>query len=424
MTFPSPHNDGSPDRPASSSSIDPPANAGHPLESGSSQSLRRDRWAGWLQVAGAAGIAISILAAAVLAGFAVLAFVEGGPSAALGPGIQAIAVGIVGALGIPLLYWATRGSTKPLGPVSSLTWLLSLGLFSAGLALGGLAFNRGLLPWLLGPAAHLMASAGPVLFTASLVLRSGPVISHRRRWGHFLAGLWVAPPLALVLELFALVPTGVLVLLGLAATEGGRSALQDLAGADLNTEADLLNLLSQVLSQPIVLVVAIAFLAGLVPLIEEAVKTLTVWPLIPRRPPASQAFLGGALGGCGYALFESLLLAQPGEAWVSTMVARAGTPLIHAFATGLVSWGLIEAATYGRWLRLPALYLLAVGLHGSWNLFAAGISLAGLSVESGGEILSPAAAGILSYSGLLVLLGLSTISAAGLISIPRWLAGR
>ena len=104
---------------------------------------------------------------------------------------------------------------------------------------------------------------------------------------------------------------------------------------------------------------------------------------------ARYAFLGGALGGAGYAFFESLFLPQPGEEWAITMVARAGTPLIHAFNTGLVCWGLAEGVRRRRWLLAAGAYVLAVGLHGMWNLAAIGIGLASIGAESSASSLGP-----------------------------------
>jgi hypothetical protein len=226
------------------------------------------------------------------------------------------------------------------------------------------------------------------------------------------------------LELLALIPAAVLVFLGLAVSERGLSVLQAMAGADLTSDADLDRLLSSLITQPVVVGVAIGFLAAIVPLIEEAIKSVSIWPVLARRPSVGEGFLGGVLAGSGYALFESLLLAQPGEDWVSSMVARAGTPLIHAFGTGLVSWGLIEAIVNRRPLRLLALYLTAVGFHGIWNFTALAVALSGFSLEVGAGVISPAGAGLVALAGLLVLLSLSAVALVGIVALPRWLARR
>jgi len=378
----------------------------------------------WLILGGAIGIGGSLIAAAVVAGLAVLAYFQGGEAAALGPGIQAISLVAAGVLGLPLLYWAAHGSNRPARRIHWAVGPLAGMMFFGGLALGGFAFSRGTAQWVLGPVAHLMAAGGPVVFTAFLALRQGPILSNRRGWGHFLGGLWAAPPIALILELLALIPAAVLVFLGLAVSERGLSVLQAMAAADLTSDSDFNQLLGGLISEPVVLGVAIAFLAAVVPLIEESVKSVSIWPVIQRRPSVGQAFLGGVLAGSGYALFESLLLAQPGANWVSSMVARAGTPLIHAFGTGLVSWGLIEAIVNRRPLRLLALFLMAVGFHGIWNFTALLVALSGFSMEIGAGVISPEGAKLVALSGLLVLLSLSAVALVGLVGLPRWLAKR
>jgi hypothetical protein len=392
-----------------------------PCSANDSESRQRSIW---LILGGAIGIGGSLVAAAVVAGLAVLAYFQGGEAAALGPGIQAISLVAAGVLGLPLLYWAAHGSNRPARRIHWAVGPLAGMMFFGGLALGGFAFSRGTAQWVLGPVAHLMAAGGPVVFTAFLALRQGPILSNRRGWGHFLGGLWAAPPIALILELLALIPAAVLVFLGLAASERGLSVLQAMAAADLTSDSDFNQLLGGLLSEPVVLGVAIAFLAAVVPLIEESVKSVSIWPVIQRRPSVGQAFLGGVLAGSGYALFESLLLAQPGADWVSSMVARAGTPLIHAFGTGLVSWGLIEAIVNRRPLRLLALYLTAVGFHGIWNFTALAVALSGFSLEVGAGVISPAGAGLVALAGLLVLLSLSAVALVGIVALPRWLARR
>ncbi len=297
-------------------------------------------------------------------------------------------------------------------------WVLAMLLYPLALVLGTLAFEVGTLPRVLGPIAHIIAAGAPVLLVASITLARGPLTSARRRWAHLLAGSWVTPPLSLFLELLMLVPFGLLMILGLFLIPESQSLLQELAAIDLSSEAELIDLTERLLTQPIVILLGVGLLSGAVPLIEELLKTITIWPLLGKPMSARYAFLGGALGGAGYALFESLFLPQPGEDWVITMVARAGTPLIHAFNTGLVCWGLAEGVQRKRWLFSAGTYILAVGLHGMWNLAAIGIGLAGLGIESDASSLGPSLLNAVGYLGLLGLLGLTVGSLAGLIWLP------
>jgi hypothetical protein len=333
-------------------------------------------------------------------------------------GVEAASFFAIGALGAPAIYWGVKGpadrAVRRTGPL----WILALLLYPLALVLGVLAFEVGTFPRILGPFAHILAAGAPVLLVVSIAISRGPLFSARRRWAHFLAGLWVTPPLSLVLEFFALVSIGILMIVGLTLSPDGQTLLQELIVLELSSESELLDLATRLITQPVVILLGVGLLSGAVPLIEELLKSLTIWPLLMRPMTAGQAFLGGTLGGAGYALFESLFLPQAGDEWVITMVARAGTPLIHAFNTGLVCWGLAEGVSRKRWLFFGGTYILAVGLHGMWNLAAMGIGLSGLGVESGPGYLDPSLMSTIGYLGLLGLLGLAVGSLAGLIWLP------
>lgn len=371
----------------------------------------RDAWDRFLIIAGSLGLGLSLLIATALAVFSLF----GQQPIALG--VEAAAFLTLGLLGAPAIYWGIKGSAERAVLKPGRFWILALLLYPLALGLGMLAFEAGTLPRVLGPIAHILAAGSPVLFVVSISLSRGPRLSARRRWAHFLAGLWVTPPLSLTLELISLVPLGLIMIMGLALTPEGVSILQELLAIEIGSEQQM-DMLGRLLSQPIVILLGVGLLAGIVPIIEELLKSLTVWPLLRNPLTAGQAFLGGTLGGAGYSLFESLFLPQAGEEWVLTMLARAGTPLIHAFNAGLVCWGLAEGVRRKRWLFSAGTYLLAVGLHGMWNLSAIGIGLSGLGLESGPGYLDPGLMNALGYLGLLGLLGLAAGSLAGLIWLP------
>lgn len=373
---------------------------------------KRDTWDRILIIAGSLGLGLSLLLATILGA---LSFFARQPIAM---GVEAASILAVGMLGAPAIYWGAKGSTHRAVRRPAPAWILALLLYPLALFLGILAFEVGTLPRLLGPIAHILAAGAPVLFVVSVSLSRGPLFSARRRWAHFLAGLWVVPAFSLFLEMVALVLVGLLMFVGLALTPDGQSLLQELLAIEIASEQDITELATRLLLQPIVILLGIGMLSGAVPLIEESLKSLTIWPLLRRPMTAGQAFLGGALGGAGYALFESLFLPQAGDDWVITMIARAGTPLIHAFNTGLVSWGLAEGVRRKRWLFAAGAYILAVGLHGMWNLSAIGIGLSGLGVDVGPDYLDPLLMSAMGYLGLLGLLGLTVGSLAGLIWLP------
>lgn len=378
----------------------------------------RDGWDQVLLIGGSLGVAINLLGAALLAGLAAVTLVSGDAGEALLPTVQGFALLVIAALGVPAIYWGATGRRRRSVERPWPAWILALVLFPLSLGMGTLAFNLEVLPGLFGPAAHVLAAGAPVLFVVSIVLRRGSPLSARRRWGHFLAGLWGSPPLSILVELLALIPTLVVLILGAAASPDLLLLLQSSALGDPSSEAELMQAASDLLSQPLVIAILLGYLALLVPMIEEVLKSITIWPLLRGPLTANQAFVGGALGGAGYALFESLFLAQPGADWLATMLARTGTPLIHAFNTGLVSLGLYMAFKRRKWLRLPVFYGLAVALHGLWNFLALGVGLAGYGIEPTPVLTSTAPLmtfGLVGVAGLFVL---GCVALSGLLLLP------
>lgn len=384
----------------------------------SSEPRRWDLWDVSLLLLALGGTAIGFLACLALAAMAILPAWHGEVMDTFFPVWAGTAFGALGVLGLPALYWSARsllGGPQPAPSPPRPVWKLGVALFPVSLSLGYLAFETEALPQEFGLLAHLLAAGAPVLATAALALQLGPPISIRRRWGHFLAGLWVVPPVSLLLELLALIPVILLLVVGLSASADGRILLNLLAESPVTSEADVQQLLMELLSQPWLILLFGGYIILLVPLLEEGLKTMAVWPLLGRRPPPSQAFLGGLLGGVGYALFESLFLPQPGGDWAATMLARGGTPLIHGLCTALSTWGLFEMANARRWGRTVAAYVGAVALHGMWNLGALTLGISGLWPASGPLLLGldrGRAVGLVSSAWLVVL---SLLSLGGLI---------
>jgi hypothetical protein len=118
-----------------------------------------------------------------------------------------------------------------------------------------------------------------------------------------------------------------------------------------------------------------AFLIIFVPMVEEAIKTIGVWPVIRRGFTPYQAFIGGAIAGAGYGLFEAFFLGQPGVTWVPVMIARAGATMMHMITTALTSLGIARARESGRWSDALRYYFVAVFLHSLWNISALGVGV-------------------------------------------------
>jgi hypothetical protein len=226
------------------------------------------------------------------------------------------------------------------------------------------------------------------------------------------------PVIALFLEALLLIPTLIVIGAGLSASPQGRQFLELLADQVPWSSASLRERVRDLLLQPWVILITLGYIAVLVPLLEEAVKTLAIWPLLRRKLTTAEAFIGGALAGAGYALFEALFMTQPGADWTAAAIGRGGATLMHAFTAGLSSWGLATAVASRRWSRLALAYFVAVAIHGLWNASAIGISLAALAGETGESVLNPNLLRFLGAIGPAILFGLSLTAWVGL----PWLA--
>lgn len=154
---------------------------------------------------------------------------------------------------------------------------------------------------------------------------------------------------------------------------------------DKETSVDtLLNLLAPIITNPALIAAGIGYIAVIVPLIEEALKPLAVWLFAKQMESPAQGFALGMLCGAGFALFESLNASTDGTInWSVIVSARAGTSLLHLFASGLVGWGIVSAFKERRFGRLAAAYLAAVLIHGVWNAAAIGAGLSAIGESIG-----------------------------------------
>ncbi|MCX7855047.1 MAG: PrsW family intramembrane metalloprotease [Anaerolineae bacterium] len=173
---------------------------------------------------------------------------------------------------------------------------------------------------------------------------------------------------------------------------------------------------------PSLILVALVFIGGLVPLVEEVTKTLGVglagfW----LRPSPARAFLLGVASGAGFALAENMLNSVfLGPAWGPGVLARLVATIMHCATGGLMGWG------WGQWwarrpLRLPLAFAGAATVHSLWNSCAAGLVLIGLSVLTrAGDPIRMGLAGLL----MATLLGLFALLACGVAAALLWASHR
>jgi PrsW family intramembrane metalloprotease len=130
------------------------------------------------------------------------------------------------------------------------------------------------------------------------------------------------------------------------------------------------DLLAPLLTKPGVMVIALIYIAVMVPAIEELLKPLGVWLLAGRLDSAAQGFTLGALSGAGYGLIETIGVSGQAGEWASLLFSRIGTGLLHITTSALMGAAIVMAWRERRYLRLIGTYFLAVLLHGLWNAFA------------------------------------------------------
>jgi hypothetical protein len=377
---------------------------------------RPDTWDYALLLGGILGIFLGLGAAIGLAGVALTGLIRGNLEGALTGEWSSAATMTMAVLCLPAVFYGGGGvfgrRPREVGKPDK-RWVYLALLFPVAIGAGYLAYEKGIIAGLLGPASHLMAAGLPVLAAVVVLRRLGPPMPERRAWGQFLAGLWITPAGALTLEVLTLIPTAVALVIVLRSSIDFSSFGDLVIGPDPLNSPEYLSMLRNLALQPWVIAIVLGYVAIVVPIIEETLKSIAVWPFLTRGLTSAEAFLSGTLAGGGYALFEALFLTQPGEGWVETMLARVGATFVHILTAGLSSWGLVQGFRYRRWERCILAAVTAIIVHGMWNASAVGISISVVAAEAGVE---GAASEILPLIGSVGIAMLTIIGAVALIA--------
>lgn len=236
--------------------------------------------------------------------------------------------------------------------------------------------------------------------------------------GGLLAGALLGTGIALVIEVVMVVFLAAGLLgLGMLPSEWLQQAPQALATGEIPFPTGVESLLEWL--TPSLILIALVFVGGLVPLVEEVTKTLGVglagfWI----RPSPARAFLLGVASGAGFALAENTLNSIfVGPTWGPGVLARLAATVMHCATGGLMGWG------WGQWWagrrpwRLPLAFVGAVTLHSLWNSCAVGLALIGLSVLAQTDNMVWMGIGGLL---MLTLLGLLFLLAFGVTAALLW----
>jgi RsiW-degrading membrane proteinase PrsW (M82 family) len=352
-------------------------------------------------------------------------------TASMALGVAAVGVG----LGLPLAWAGWRAlQGRPSRILRLPRWWGWLLIF-----LGVLIFGQAAA--ITGPAAALMpllqVAAGalpPLIFLAwafDAAGRQASQITRRPALGSLAWGGLGGAGLGLIGELLLIVGVVVVAMVVLSITDPELTArLQTIVTQIGRTGRGLgMSKLAQLASSPVVVIAALTLLGVLAPALEEVAKALAV-PLVAgtgRRLTRLDGFLFGVAAGAGFAIVEGILngtlaLRMSGS-WAGLMAFRGSAAAMHCLASGLMGLGWQAILVERRWLRGIGLGLLAVLLHGAWNMSAGIISLNSLQAASTGGLGDMARMGV---TGLLVMfmavLWLAVVG--GLALIPRRLAIR
>jgi hypothetical protein len=286
---------------------------------------------------------------------------------------------LMGALAGPSLFFSIR---RLMGTPSATPRLagfrmvnIALLLWPLVLVLGNLIAGESSLAWLLLPPLQLLAVGLPVWWVFELARYKIYTGSHQRGWGIFNFSVFITTPAVMAAELVLFGGLLAAFVAWLMQRPDLLSELEALSTRLLTMQDDpdaILALLAPYIQNPLVIFGALALIAGVIPLLEELLKPLALWPLASRGITPAQGFVAGALCGAAFALLESLLsLSGPAvQGWAQLALGRAGTALLHITASALIGWAMADAWQRGAYLRLVLVYLLSSVLHGVWNMFS------------------------------------------------------
>ncbi len=252
------------------------------------------------------------------------------------------------------------------------SWIFSLAL--GQLSTLNYIFSAITLPWI-----NLFAIGLPILLYIRISLRGMELPTAQRMWSIFGASLIISPSLSIIFEIIAVVVIILLYTLYLRFLPGQQVFLNTLIRTFQSSNQGIeesMRLVADLFFAPGIAITALATFSLAIPLIEETLKVILIWPIINRIHCPSEGFALGSLCGAAFALTENFGFSSSGSNdWVANVAIRATVALPHIFNSGLMGWAIVSSWKnhhYGKFaLAFASIFLL----HGTWNAISLGIAV-------------------------------------------------
>ncbi len=270
---------------------------------------------------------------------------------------------------------------------------------------------RSIAPYVFPPWHFLAALLIPLVFLAYAARRLGKQSGLRALVISFSWGALGATLIALVVEALLAAIGIVAWLVALSSNPSGQATLAQIRSQLERLSQDPAQL-NQLIENPLFTTALLIYVAVLIPPIEEAVKTLVVAFMDPRRMSQADAVLWGIAAGAGFGAFENLFnTATLLNVWVIVIVMRIGATTMHITNGVIMGRGWYAARVERRWGKLFIAYAVSVFYHALWNgsVILLSRSMLAFSSDANAAVQNLFAQGalVISLMGVIVILALS-----------------
>jgi hypothetical protein len=276
----------------------------------------------------------------------------------------------------PLLKWSIRrlrGQVIPQGVLQPVKfWQIGtmIGVWLFSLTIGSILLSLPGKGQLISLPFFLMGISIPIAGLVWIAVGGLPASSRRRLWASFGIGM-IGSTLGAAFFEYSIVGIVALFAFLVAANNPQWQAIFQQIKSQVTSTGDMQSLLTALapyLTNPLVLLGALLFVAVLTPIIEETLKPAAVWLLGRRLHSVAEGFVLGALCGAGFAMLEGTIATSMSTQMLGVgIAARAASSLMHITASGIMGWGIASAYLEKRYGRLALAYFISVSIHGLWN---------------------------------------------------------